>query len=366
MFFFKKIGWVKYQWIYLSVTNCSKLQTASVKLGFGKIPWNSKSQHFKMASHSSHLEMFPSIQAPHFPMICGDELLMLWVLYRDLSLMILVVLYRIQFTMIDCWHFFTIIQDLVPHSQHVSFDSRPEPPNEYLRLTAYHDNTACSMLHFLLFYQWLESFFNWNSCRIPRSRWAISLSHWRVRRKISQTLKHPWLLMKGWINGQFHMCCFDFCQLIFWVKVHFPGKEGLFFGYFWNLWNSELWGWFWLQNADHCSGFNNTEVKIKMVVIQNHGCLVDPHFLLIQECIVVTLIKPLMLMFHDFCWLSFGGHWRVATATICREKYTSQCTYDHRNSPVPTTLLLWSVKKKEWSKRCTLTGMFFNLRPFHC
>lgn len=232
MFFLKKIGWVKYQWIYLSVTNCSKLQTASVKLGFGKIPWNSKSQHFKMASHSSHLEMFPSIQAPHFPMICGDELLMLWVLYRDLSLMILVVLYRIQFTMIDCWHFFTIIQDLVPHSQHVSFDSRPEPPNEYLRLTAYHDNTACSMLHFLLFYQWLESFFNWNSCRIPRSRWAISLSHWRVRRKISQTLKHPWLLMKGWINGQFHMCCFDFCQLIFWVKVHFPGKEGLFFWVF--------------------------------------------------------------------------------------------------------------------------------------
>lgn len=83
----------------------------------------------------------------------------------------------------------TIIPDLVP-----------QPPNESLRLTAYHDNTACSMLHFLLFYQWLESFFNWNSCRIPRSRWAISLSHWRVRRKISQTLKHHWLLMKGWIN----------------------------------------------------------------------------------------------------------------------------------------------------------------------
>ena len=235
----------------------------------------------------------------------------------------------------------TIIPDLVPHSQHVSFDSRPEPPNEYLRLTAYHDNTACSMLHFLLFYQWLESFFYWNSFRIPRSRWAISLSHWRVRRKISQTLKHPWLLMKGWINGQFHMCCFDFCQLIFWVKVHFPGKEGLFFLVFLEplklrtlrlILASKCWPLLrikkhWSKNQD---GF-----------IQNHGCLVDPHFLLIQECIVVTLIKPLMLMFHDFCWLSFGGHWRVATATICREKYTSQCTYDHRNSPVPTTLLLW-------------------------
>ena len=133
-------------------------------------------------------------------------------------------------------------------------------------------------------------------------------------------------------------------------RVHFPGKEGLF-GIIGTLETQNYWidlhgvtmslrlilaskCWPLLRIKKHWS-------KNQDGFIQNHGCLMDPHFLLIQECIVVTLIKPLMLMFHDFCWLSFGGHWRVATATICREKYTSQCTYDHRNSPVPTTLLLW-------------------------
>ena len=221
----------------------------------------------------------------------------------------------------------------------------------------------------------LSHFFYWNSCRIPRSRWAISLSRWRVRRKISQTLKHHWLLMKGWINGQFHMCCLIFVNSFFGSRCIFQVKRDCFFLYFWNLWNSELlnstsmesqclWGWFCFKMPEHCSGLKSTEVKIKMVVIQNHGCLVDPHFLLIQECIVVTLIKPLMLMFHDFCWLSFGGHWRVATATISREKSTSPCTYDHRNSAVPTTLLLWFRSKKGMVKTCTSAARWWFQRFF--